>query len=170
MTTSFQGEVIAFGGNFAMVNYSMCNGSIISISQNESLFSLLGTAYGGDGRVSFGLPELRGRVQVNQGQGPGLTSRIQGQMFGVQTQVLNQASTPSHNHSFNVQNSAPTTNAPANNLVGKLMQFSNQLTDTNNMNANSIGDIGESDHFSISQPTTALNFLIAIQGIYPSRN
>ncbi|GAL35941.1 microcystin dependent protein [Vibrio maritimus] len=170
MTTSFQGEVIAFGGNFAIANYSMCNGSLISISQNESLYSLLGTTYGGDGRVSFGLPELRGRVQVNQGQGPGLTHRIQGQMLGVQSQVLTEATTPSHSHPFNVQNSAPTTNAPANNLVGKLKQFSNQLTGTNNMNANSIGDTGASNDFSISQPTTVLNFLIAIQGIYPSRN
>lgn len=95
---TFLGQIIMFGGNFAPRGWAFCNGSLIAINQNQALFSLLGTTYGGDGRTTFALPDLRGRAPIHYGQGPGLSNRTLGEKSGVESNILNVNQLPSHNH------------------------------------------------------------------------
>lgn len=99
----FIGEIMLFGGNFPPRGWAYCDGQLLSISQNSALFSLLGTIYGGDGRTTFALPDLRGRVPIHQGQGPGLTPRLLGSKGGTETNVLTIDQLPAHNHTINKQ-------------------------------------------------------------------
>ncbi len=98
----FIGEIELYGFNFAPRGFATCSGQLLSISQYTALFSLVGTYYGGDGRTTFGLPDLRGRAPINQGQGPGLSSRSIGQKIGTETNVITIANLPSHNHTINI--------------------------------------------------------------------
>ncbi len=98
MSSPFIGEILMFGGNFAPRSWAFCDGQLLSIAQNTALFSILGTTYGGDGRVTFGLPELRGRVAMHPGSGPGLTTRGLGEKGGTETVTLNTTQIPAHNH------------------------------------------------------------------------
>ena len=98
MSSPFIGQIIMFGGNFAPRGWALCDGQLLPISQNSALFSILGTTYGGDGRTSFGLPELRGRVAMHPGNGPGLSSRRLGERSGVETVTLGATQVPAHGH------------------------------------------------------------------------
>lgn len=98
MSQMYLGQIVMFGGNFAIQGYSFCSGQLLAISQNQALFSLLGPTYGGDGQTSFGLPDIRGRTPVHAGQGSGLQPRPLGARFGVETVTLNQATMPQHSH------------------------------------------------------------------------
>src|SRR6476620_11735329 len=101
MSNPYIGEIRMFGGNFAPVGWAFCDGSLISISENDALFNLIGTTYGGDGQSTFGLPDLRGRLPVHQGQGTGITqSYVIGELAGVETVTLTTQQIPSHNHAF----------------------------------------------------------------------
>src|SRR3954468_23228168 len=99
MSEPFLGEIRMFGGNFAPRGWAFCNGQILSIAQNTALFSLLGTTYGGNGQTTFGLPDLRGRVAVSAGQGPGLSNYSLGELAGSESVTLTSANMPAHNHS-----------------------------------------------------------------------
>ena len=99
--TPYIGEIRAFAGNFAPYGWQLCSGQLISISANEVLFTLVGTTYGGDGVTTFGLPDLRGKALVNQGQAPGLTNRTLGQAGGTETVTLLLSNLPQHNHNVN---------------------------------------------------------------------
>ncbi|KRS10186.1 hypothetical protein XM53_22310, partial [Roseovarius atlanticus] len=106
MADPFIGQIVLFGGNFAPRNWAFCDGQLVAISQNSALFSILGTTYGGDGRTTFGLPDLRGRVPIGPRQGPGLTFYREGQKGGAEDVTLTQAEMPSHSHATNVQTTA----------------------------------------------------------------
>src|SRR3954452_14377487 len=100
MSSPFLGEIRIFAGNFAINGWALCNGQILSIQQNTALFSLLGTQYGGDGRVTFALPNLQGMAPMHAGQGPGLTAHVQGEVGGTPTVTLTNPQVPQHNHTY----------------------------------------------------------------------
>ena len=116
MSDPFVGEIRMFAGSFAPRSYALCDGQLMAVSQNDALFSLLGTMYGGDGRTTFGLPELRGRVPIHQGQGPGLSNRRIGQRSGSETATVSVAQMPGHTHALQGTSDAPVRGSPAENV------------------------------------------------------
>jgi microcystin-dependent protein len=179
MSEPFIGQIIIFAGNFAIRSYAMCNGQILPIAQNTALFSILGTTYGGNGQTTFALPDLRGRVPIHMGQGPGLSSYSLGQVAGNETTTLTTNNMPSHNHGlFSNAGGKGNVAVPTNNFIGVGNVPSSSET-TNNFNSaaganplapGSIGLTGGNQPFNNIQPYLVLNFLIALEGIFPSRN
>ena len=167
------GMIFMFAGNFAPVGFALCNGQLLSISQNTALFSILGTTYGGDGVQTFGLPDLRGRVPLHAGQGPGLPPVALGQNGGAESATLLVNNLPAHNHLLNGNNAAGGKEFPGpNHIIGPSttdMMYSVNPPNTT-MNVASIGMTGANQPFSIMQPYLAVNYIIATQGIFPSRN
>jgi microcystin-dependent protein len=167
----FIGEIMLFAGNFAPTGWATCDGQVLSIAQYTALFSLLGTTYGGDGRTTFALPDLRGRVPIHMGQGPGLQPYFIGQNGGEESHTLIAAEMPAHAHQAmadagNGTSDTPTGALPARNPAG-IPQYS-----TNSTTALSPGAIasagGGAAHNNLS-PYLTLNYCIALQGIFPSR-
>ena len=166
----FLGELRLFGFNFAPVGWAMCQGQLIGISQNTALFSLLGTMYGGDGMSTFGLPDLRGRTAVGMGQGPGLADYVQGQVGGTETVTLTAAQLPAHNHSV-AASSAATGKSPAATVPGYTADGSTYGTTADlAMSPTMVGGGGGGQPHANLQPYLALNWCIALQGIFPSRS
>lgn len=170
----FVGQIQAFGFNFAPRGWAFCDGQMMSISQNTALFSLLGTVYGGDGRTTFGLPDLRGRVSLHQGTGPGLSHYNIGQRGGVESVTLTQAQMPAHNHavqcvSSNGNVASPVGALPAAEVAAGADIWSNAAAN-GQMAATMIASAGGSQPHSNIQPYLVLNWCIALQGLYPSRN
>ena len=177
MAEPFLGEIRIFGGNFAPVGWALCNGALLQISQNTALFSILGTTYGGDGVRTFALPDLRGRVVVGFGQGPGLSAYAQGQIGGAESQTLTTAQMPLHSHSVGASETASTSDpkggVPAKVVgaqVGSAPHVYGAAPDGTAMNSAMIGSSGSGQPFSILQPYLVINYIIALQGIFPSRN
>ncbi|HSC54238.1 MAG TPA: tail fiber protein [Phnomibacter sp.] len=172
------GEIFMAGMNFAPVGYLACNGSLVSIAENETLFSLIGTTFGGDGVTTFGLPNLSGRVPVGQGQGAGLTNKIIGETGGVESVTLLTTQIPAHMHNLNAASSnAGNSSTPTNGFLansGTLdMEYLTPQTPaatTVAMNAGSIGAAGSSLPHNNIQPCLAINFYIAAFGIYPTQS
>ncbi|AUS07266.1 phage tail protein [Tamlana carrageenivorans] len=161
-----------FAGNFAPRGWAFCDGQLLAISQNQALFSLLGTTYGGDGRTTFALPDLRGRVPMHAGNGPGLTPRTQGAKSGSETNTLSVSQMPSHSHPVNAvaedgDQSVPTGNVPAGTKVLD-KEYANATPNTV-MGSAMIGNQGGGQPVNNMQPYTAIRFIIALSGIYPSR-
>ena len=177
MAEPFIGQIIIFGGNFAIRGYAMCNGQILSIAQNTALFSLLGTTYGGNGQTTFALPNLQGRVPIHFGQGPGLSSYSLGQQAGTETTTLILNNMPAHNHLIRTSSSDGNDSAPAPTTVPGVVKvgsstanaYTSAAPDTN-FSPNAVSIAGGSQPFNNIQPYLALNFLIALEGIFPSRN
>ena len=170
---TFLGEIRMFAGNFAPTGWAFCQGQLLPIAQNQALFSLLGTTYGGDGRTSFALPDLRGRVPVGFGQGPGLSNREIGEKFGSELVTLNINQMPSHNHTVNAVTTEGNQNLPTNSLPANTKTLDKEYSDANantTMKATMVNPTGGSQPFGVSQPSLGVNFIIALQGIYPSRN
>ena len=176
----FIGQILMFGGNFAPRGWALCDGQLLSISQYSALFSILGTTYGGNGITTFGLPDLRGRVAMHAGQGPGLTSRPLGQKSGVENVTLNTTQLPAHNHSGTgtVQctigqpdESNPSGAVPAtlNNGTEGYGETPNGTMKADGVNLN-IGNAGGSQPHTNMQPYQCVNYIIALEGIYPSRS
>lgn len=175
----FIGEISLFAGNFAIRGYAFCQGQLLSIAQNTALFSILGTTYGGNGQTTFGLPDLRGRVPMGQGQGPGLSPRTLGEMSGTETVTLLSSEMPAHTHSLVVNpravseagNTADPTNAYPANSGALDKEYSSTGTIVNmGVAAGTIGAAGGSQPHSNLQPSLVINFLIALEGLFPSRN
>ncbi|MGL4400501.1 MAG: phage tail protein [Luteolibacter sp.] len=176
----FIGEIRMFGLNFSPRNWSFCNGQLISIASNTALFSLLGTQYGGNGTTTFALPDLRGRTPLNQGNGPGLSLRVIGQTGGVENVTLGLNEMPAHTHAAQTAASAPCKNSagnsdtPAGNYpsAGPAEIFSG--TSNGSMGAmtvtGTLGASGGSQPHTNLPPFLCVNFCIALQGIFPSRN
>ncbi|HQU60560.1 MAG TPA: tail fiber protein [Saprospiraceae bacterium] len=171
----FLGMIVMFGGNFAPRSWAFCDGQLLSISANTALFSILGTTYGGDGRTTFGLPDLRGRTPMHPGDGPGLTSRRLGERGGEERHTLNLNEIPSHNHpaSIHVSNEDAHTTEP----TGKVLSVSAANVYSGNApdgamagSAASIGNAGGNQPHNNVQPFQCVNFIIALQGIFPSRS
>jgi microcystin-dependent protein len=185
MSNPFLGEVRMFGGNFSPRGFAFCSGQILSIAQNDALFALIGTTYGGDGQVTFGLPDLRGRIPLHQGQGPGLTNRVIGELSGTETVTLISTQMPQHSHQPVANNVDPTNDAPASNTMpcrpkqavgGNSAQLYTDPTktpavgDLKPMLAGIIGNAGGSQPHDNMMPYLCINFIIALEGIFPSRN
>jgi microcystin-dependent protein len=174
--------IFLFGGNFNFRGTQMCNGQILSISQNAALFSLIGTYYGGNGTSNFQLPDLRGRTPISQGQGPGLSPYDIGEQVGTTTTTLLSSNIPLHTHLVNVVNGAATAtsvNPPTNAFFGegpkaglKSTEYYTTATPNTPLSPLSIGTNvgGGSNPVSIMQPYLALTYLIATVGVFPSRN
>ncbi len=179
MSDPFIAEIIMFGGNFAPRGWAFCDGQLLSISSNSALFSILGTTYGGDGRTTFGLPDLRGRVAMHPGSGPGLTQRRLGEKSGVETVTLNTNQIPSHNHTAtgtgqgtDIQGDDGFTGGKTWAHVGANL-YKDATPDVTmhagNVTVTNANAGGNQSHTNI-QPYLCVNFIIALQGVFPSRN
>jgi len=168
----YVGQLMMVAFNFCPTGWYLCQGQLLPIAQNEVLFSLLGTTYGGDGTKTFALPDLRSRVPLGQGQGQGLSSYELGQMGGQETVTLTQAQMPQHNHSLFASTGAANSSKPNGDALANT--HSTQIYSTVHpyaaMNASSIGEAGGGQPFGISQPYLTINYCIAAQGVYPPRN
>lgn len=179
----YLGEIRAFAGNFAPVGWLACNGALLPISQYDTLYTLIGTTYGGDGISTFGLPNLQGRAAIQNGQLTGGASYPLGGAGGVESVTLTTASMPSHQHAFNVATSPGTTNSATNNFLSTVQDTGNPGStvlaympynqgDTTlqaiALNSQTIGAGGGSQPHENRQPFLAITYIIATQGIYPS--
>jgi microcystin-dependent protein len=174
MADPFLGEIRMFAGNFAPTGWALCNGQLLAISQNTALFAILGTQFGGDGVQTFGLPDLRGRVPLNQGQGPGLSNYVVGENGGSESVTLISNQMPQHNHLLNVDNGGGGKNTPSGNFLGAVSssaseKFYSAGPANAQMSQNSIGMAGGSQPHENRQPFLCVSFIIALQGIFPSR-
>jgi microcystin-dependent protein len=169
MSEPFIAQIVMFGGNFAPRSWAFCDGQLLPIAQNTALFSLLGTTYGGDGRTTFGLPDLRGRFPMHPGNGPGLSSRRLGQSGGSENNTLTTSQLPSHTHTLKAAGNGANTNNPDSNVLGLAEAYSDQATSLN-MGVTAIGNTGGGQQVNNMPPFQCVNFIIALQGIFPSRN
>jgi len=163
----FLGQIMLFAGNFAPRGWALCNGQILSIAQNTALFSLLGTTYGGNGQTTFALPDLRGRVPNHAGQGPGLSNYVQGQVGGEESVTLNTNQIPPHTHTQPATNGLQSTNRPNNALPAEGGVYANESDGSAFHPTSSTG--GGQPHDNLS-PYLTVNYVIPLEGIYPSRN
>lgn len=168
----FIGQIKVFGFNFQPRFHAMCNGQLLPINQNQALFSLLGTTYGGNGTVNFALPDLRGRRAIHFGQGPGLANYVQGQASGAENHTLITTEMPTHNHLPVATTNTADQTYPPNNLwanAGSGADYTNTAAN-GVMNPNSLTQAGGSQPHGNMAPYLVVNFCIALQGIFPSRN
>ena len=176
------GQILMFGGNFAPRNWALCDGQLLSISQNSDLFSILGVTYGGDGRTTFALPDLRGRAPVHAGHGPGLSSRSLGQKSGSEDNTLTENQMPAHNHQVTAtakclaaggNSDTPVGNVLAKDAAGAAVTYSTSAPDQS-MDASTIEvqqqTKGANQSINNMQPFLAVNYIICTDGLYPSRN
>ena len=178
MSEPFIGQIVMFGGNFAPRNWAFCDGALLPISQNTALFSILGTTYGGDGRTTFALPDLRGRIPMHPGNGPGLTSRRLGEKGGVENVTLTTNEIPSHSHGATANAVAPAGNSnDANNNfwaddagVSSGTYHTGPANTTMNADAVQIAPAGGNQAHANVQPYQCVNFIICLYGIFPSRS
>lgn len=171
----FIGEVILFGGNFAPRGWALCDGQLLPISQYSALFSILGTTYGGDGRTTFALPDLRGRSAIHQGNGPGLSDYRLGQKGGVEEVTLTTGQMPAHKHTASIEATAPIPRGGASSTpVGSYMAeggvYATSKNTTMAADAIAVGNTGSSFPHENRQPYLVLNYIIALQGVFPSRS
>ena len=173
MTSIFLGEIRLFPYTFSPRPFAFCNGQILSIAQNTALFSLLGTTYGGNGQTTFALPDLRGRVAVSSGQGPGLSSYNVGQFGGDESVALGQQEMPAHNHLVAAHNNSGGGARPQGRVPGRLSAGTTGYAAASNGATMSPATIhltgGGLPHTNV-QPYLTLNYCIALEGIFPSRN
>jgi microcystin-dependent protein len=164
-------EIRMFGGNFAPRGWALCQGQILSIAQNTALFSLLGTTYGGNGQTTFALPDFRGRNAVGTGQGPGLANVSLGEVAGNPSVTLTPQQMPAHNHTLVGFNADAESTKVQNNLCGttpgNAYAPSGQAVP---MNGQGISVAGGSQPFSLMSPYLGINYIICLEGIFPSRN
>lgn len=177
MTDPFLAEIRIFAGNYAPANWALCNGQLMAISQNTALFSLLGVTYGGDGRVTFGLPNLMGSAPMQQGQGPGLSPRVLGQTGGEQSVTLLPQEMPAHTHFPRATNDSGTAAVgdPTNAVWGEARSgkvaaniYSTAVPNVT-MNPAAIGVMGGNQPHNNMPPYLVLSYIIALQGIFPPR-
>jgi microcystin-dependent protein len=176
MSEPFIAEIKIFAGNFAPRGYAFCNGALLPISQNTALFSVIGTAYGGDGRTTTALPNLQGRTPMHKGQGPGLSSRRLGERSGFETATLSTTQMPAHNHPAQVTLSpgneddpSPNTYLAAGPTQATLIYGDNNATLNGTLVDSALPNAGGSQSHTNMQPYLTMNFIIALVGIYPSR-
>jgi len=171
MSEPFVGEIRMFAGNFAPRGWAFCDGQLLAVSQNDALFSLFGTIYGGDGRTTFSLPDMRGRIPIHQGAGPGLSPRALGIKAGSERETLTVNEVGAHNHSFMAANAAAGDNSPAGNTMAVTSgantfgSGASTLMSTNTMTLSG----GGQPHANL-MPTLCVHFIVALFGIYPSRS
>lgn len=165
MSTPFLGEVKIISFNFAPQGWTFCNGQFLPINQNQALFSLLGTMYGGNGQTTFALPDLRGRVPLHIGNG-----LLQGQAGGQEFHTVTQSEMPTHNHVVNAVNGTATTEAPGGNFLATNPAALYNTTPDTTLQPATVTNTGGSQPHENRQPFIVLNFIIALVGVFPSRN
>lgn len=176
MSQPFVGEIRLFGCNFAPVGWQVCDGRLMAIAENDVLYTLIGTTYGGDGVTTFGLPDLRGRLAMGQGQGPGLTNRVMGELAGTETVTLNVQQIPAHTHTVLASTGVATTGTPGTGVIpGAVSNQTMYVTDLTlatpfTAAAQSIGNAGGSQPHENCMPGLAINYCISLYGIFPSQN
>ncbi len=172
MSEPFVAEIRMFAGNFAPRGYAFCDGQLLATTQNEALFSLLGTIYGGDGRTTFGLPDLRGRIPLHAGQGTGLSNRKLGSKGGNEKHTLTTDQMPNHSHDWNANTAVAQTAAPLGKVVAQSTapKFYRNEAQAVSLGSGTIVNTGGSRSHTNLMPTLCINFIIALFGIYPSRN
>ncbi|MCT7326124.1 phage tail protein [Ralstonia mojiangensis] len=177
MAQPYIGEIRLFAGNYAPVGWLLCQGQIISIAENETLFALLGTTYGGDGQSTFGLPDMQGKLPVGQGQGLGLSNRIVGQQIGSETVTLTTNQIPTHTHTVNATSADASTITPGPSVLLATVPNPQGFYDAGTANpptkaqmaSQTIGEMGGGQPHSNHMPTASINYIIATAGIYPSQ-
>jgi microcystin-dependent protein len=172
--TPFVGQVRIFAGNFAPVGWAFCDGQLLAISQYETLFNLIGTTYGGDGVTTFALPDLRGRVALGTGTGPGLSSYSIGQQGGEETVTLTTSTIPSHNHVIEATQSPGTSASPAGAVPavapdGLPAMVAPGPVPNDHLTGIAVIPAGGGQAHDNIKPYTAVRFIIALEGIFPSR-
>jgi microcystin-dependent protein len=166
MSQPFMGEIKIISWNFAPKGWALCNGQLLPINQNQALFSLLGTTYGGNGQTTFGLPDQRGRAPVHVGQG-----LIQGQAAGEEFHTLISSEMPAHNHLVSAStNTTGQTNTPTGNIFGPSNVVVYNTVANTTLIPSEVSNVGGSQPHENRQPFLVVNFIIALQGIFPSRN
>ncbi|REE80357.1 microcystin-dependent protein [Lutibacter oceani] len=188
MSTPLMGTIQIFAGNFPPRGWAFCDGQLLAISGNSALFSILGTTYGGDGRTTFALPDLRGRELIGPRRGPGLSDFRLGQRSGTETNTLNNTQLPSHTHIAQGTTKVSNTEGTTNNPDGKVLTVGKAVVDrTTSYNANIYGDTANTNMATNNvavtvsntggnlpinnrSPYLAVNYIIAMVGIFPSRN
>ena len=167
MAQPYVGEIRMFAGNFAPAGWMFCEGQLLPIAENETLFQLIGTTYGGDGEATFALPDLRGRIPIHHGNG-----FIQAETGGAEQITLTTNQIPAHSHAFLASSVAGTQISPSGNLAANsfnVTPYINQPPDAN-MNATAIGPTGGSQPHTNFQPYLCINYIISLFGIFPSQN
>ena len=178
----FIGQIMEVGFNFAPRGWAFCNGQLLPVSQYSALFSLLGTTYGGDGRTTFALPDLRGRCAIGMGHGPGLTDRREGANGGVESEIISSSQMPSHSHVVTVDAKVEVGTSNANTDEQNkafLTTSSNDFYASAGAAGNNLGGVsatatagntGANQPINVMQPFLVVNYIIALEGIYPSRS
>ncbi|RYF82537.1 MAG: phage tail protein [Chitinophagaceae bacterium] len=166
------GTIMLFGGNFPIQGWAFCNGQLLSIAQNTALFSILGTTYGGNGQTTFALPDFRGRSPIHHGQGPGLSPITLGQQGGTETVTLLTSNMPPHTHPVIASNDAGEVSSPSGAVLANsgALDREYRTSQTSLVQMAPTGVSGGGNPFSNRDPYLAVSFLIALQGIFPSRN
>jgi microcystin-dependent protein len=171
MSEPFVGEIRMFAGNFAPRGWAFCDGQLLAVSQNDALFSLLGTIYGGDGRTTFGLPDLRGRLPIHAGSGPGLSPRSLGAKFGAENVTLVEHQLPSHSHTIKASNAVGNQKDGTQIAAGQLSRtYVNDAAPDVLLHDSSVANTGGSRSHTNLMPFLCVHFIVALFGIYPSRH
>lgn len=172
MSEQYIGQIQTFGFNFAPRSWAFCDGQILPIAQYTALFSLLGTTYGGDGRTTFGLPDLRGRRMTGVGNGPGLNPISWGERRGAVERTLTSAEMPSHNHHIAVTESAADEEDPTDNFLAATSEATYKASGNGTLlnGQSAVSNTGDGQPFSIVNPFLGVYTSIALQGTYPSRS
>jgi microcystin-dependent protein len=171
MSQPYVGEVRAVGFNFAPVGWASCNGSLLAISENTTLYQLIGTIYGGDGQNTFALPNLQSRIPIHQGQGLGLSQYVIGQTAGLEQVTILSGQYPSHSHTLAASSGGGGSNSPAGNLPASLTNAYKNGNPGAAMNSGMLGAYGGgSQPHDNRQPYLAINWIISLYGIYPSQS
>jgi microcystin-dependent protein len=170
MAQPYVGEIRMFGGNFAPAGWMFCEGQLLPISENETLFQLIGTTYGGDGESTFALPNLQSRVPIHMGTGKDGTTYQLAEQAGTESETLTTQQIPQHTHAFLGSSGAATLTSPKDNVVGTSAQvdYLTIATASVAMNANAITPAGGSQPHENCQPFLCINFIISLFGIFPS--
>ncbi|NOQ63168.1 MAG: phage tail protein [Methyloprofundus sp.] len=171
MSEPFIAEIRIFAGNFAPRGWAFCNGQLLPVAQNSTLFSIIGTTYGGDGRTTTALPNLQGRVPMHAGHGAGLSPRQLGQQLGEETVSLNETQIPQHQHSLQTAGE-PEIEVPADTtvLAAEGAEHFHDATSLVKLHASSVTSTGGGQAHNNMQPYLSLNYIIALTGLYPSRS
>lgn len=175
------GQIMIFAGPFAPRGWAFCEGQLLAISSNTALYSILGTTYGGNGTTTFALPDLRGRAPIHKGQGPGLSNITLGENGGTEQVSLTVQNMPAHNHALNVSNSAGTSFNPEGNVPAASQFQENRQSPVINVSSyndspntamapNTISNQGGNQPFNNRNPYLGINYIIALQGVYPMRD
>jgi len=173
MADPYVGEIRMFAGNFAPRGWALCDGQLLAINQNDALFALFGTYYGGDGRTTFGLPDLRGRLPIHQGQGPGLTRRNIGSKSGGETVTVTGNQMPEHSHAI-ASTDAADRGDPGGKLLGDTGTtpiYADAAGSSVSMDASAASrNVGGGQPHTNLMPFLCINFIVSLVGVFPSRN